>query len=184
MPRKVIVEVVERNPFGEEIDPAYLEDQSTDITEMPGYSNLRRQRDAAVQKGGKVPALPGRLHWARAQTIGGQADNRKVAEWKTKGYRVIQWEEAKALGLDVEASAAQRGTDGTIRLNEYVAMWAPPEVAAARYKAQRKATTSQYEDVVQPKLDAAAARAKAAGMDDQEFSLEVSPSGEGKRKAK
>lgn len=181
MPRKLTVVSEERNPFGEDVNVEFLEDRPTDITAVPGYSDLRQQRDAAIARGEKPKSLPGRLHWARAQTQGGQADNRKVAEWKNKGYRVVGWDEAASLGLDVESSAAQKGVAGDVRLNEYVLMYAPPEVAAARYRAQRKATMSQYEEVVQPKLDAAVARARAAGMEDQEFSLEVT-GGAGKPK--
>ena len=182
MPRKVIVEAVERNPYGEDIDPAYLEDTGTDITNVPGYSDIRKANDAITTKGGKLRPLPGRLQWARAQTLNGQADNRKVAEWKNKGYKVLGWEEAKSLGLDVDATAAQRGLGGDVRLNEYVLMYAPPKVAAARYAAQRKATSTQYDTIVQPKLDEAAARARAGGMRDQEFSLEVQVQGKDAKK--
>lgn len=179
MARKTIIEVKERNPYGEEIDAEYLERTGTSVTAVPGYSDKRQQRDAALARGEAPPPLNGRLQWARAQTLTGQPDLRKVAEWKSKGYVVLTPEKAKELGYDLAGSAAI--VEGNqIRLNENVLMYAPPAVAAARYQAQRKATDAQFAERVQAPLEASAAAARARGVKDAVFEFEVEQRGKGK----
>jgi len=81
----------------------------------------------------------------RGQAASGDADGRKVAEWRAKGYLPVKWEDADKYGIDLESSAAVKGPDGTVRLGDVVLMAAPAKVAATHYRRQREQTAEQEE---------------------------------------
>ena len=159
--RTVTIEVKERNPYGESISEAVVNDPGRTSTYVGGYSDLRAQNEVEAHKGNAIRPLSRRLQWARAERPNGDADGRRVAHWKKKGYSVPTWDEAIAAGLDISASAAIKGPDGTVRLGDTVLMWAPAPVAAAHYKAQREATR-EASDAYQHKVEDATEQANKA----------------------
>jgi len=146
MPKRVqVIEVEDRNPFGEETDPSQLTNEERDALFIDGYSDKRREFELSVARGEHPDPLKWRLHWVRGQAASGDADGRKVAEWRAKGYLPVKWEDADKYGIDLESSAAVKGPDGTVRLGDVVLMAAPAKVAATHYRRQREQTAEQEE---------------------------------------
>lgn len=146
MPKRVqVIEVEDRNPFGEEVDTSHLTNEERDALYIEGYSDKRREFELAVARGEHPDPLQWRLHWVRGQAITGDADGRKVAEWKAKGYIPVMWEDAEKYGINLQDSAAVKGPDGSVRLGDVVLMAAPAKVAAAHYRRQRELTAEQEE---------------------------------------
>lgn len=165
MPRKIIVEVQDRNPFGdvdEKTMNRIMEDPSYSASYVKGYSDKRTQRDIALREGHRPETLPFRLQWARAKTLDGRDDIRRVNHWKQRGYTKLTWAEAEAKGLDLANSGAvQKGEDGLIYYGENVLMICDADRAAYNYKKQRQATEEQAESA-QARVEAAGERLAAA----------------------
>ncbi len=175
MPRKIVVEVEERNPFGdvdEETMNRIMDDPAYSASFIKGYSDIRTQRDIAQRRGEKPPALPFRLQFARAKTLNGQDDIRRVNHWKNRGYRVLSWEEAEKKGLDLmNSGAVQKGEDGNVYYGENVLMICDADRAAYNYQKQREATQEQSE-MAEARVQAAGDRMTAAtGLDAGVFTM-------------
>jgi len=153
-----ILEVRDRNPFGEDIDEKLLRDPGRSATYLEGYSDLRTQRERAVAQGDRPDALPFRLQWVRAERVGGGTDNRKVAEWKARGYKILTYADAQKLGVHVEDSAAEKGSGGDVRLGDCVLMIADAKTAATNYHKWRSENDAQWEKRVKNYLEDSADR--------------------------
>lgn len=154
--RVTVVEVRERNPWGESIDENVVQDPSRTNLYIEGYSDVKTARELAESRGEDVKPLRHRLHWARAQSPSGNPDGKKVAEWRAKGYSVLQWDDAIKHGYKVDLSAAIKGADGSVRLGDLVLMVAPAPVAAAHHQRVRKATrelSETYQKTVETAVD-------------------------------
>jgi hypothetical protein len=101
----------------------------TDHSYVPGYSDLRKQRDmdmAAVQRGEKklkdVASLPVRLQWTRAMRVSGnEPDNTKEIQAGNDGYRTVTkadigqvWLKELPPGAKIVAGGAIRKGDVTL----------------------------------------------------------------------
>lgn len=149
MPKRVqVIEIEDRNPFGEETDPSQYHTDERDALYIEGYSDKRKAFELAVARGERPDPLEWRMHWVRSQAASGDADGRKVAEWRAKGYIPVRWEDADKYGIDLESSAAVKGPDGTVRLGDVVLMAAPAKVAATHYQRQREQTADMVEQRV------------------------------------
>lgn len=149
MPKRVeIIEVEDRSPFGDETDTGQHVTDERDALFIPGYSDRRREFEMAVARGERPATLPWRFQWVRGQAASGDADGRKVAEWKAKGYIPVAWDDAAKYGINLKDSAAVRGVDGSVRLGDVVLMAAPAKIAAAHYYRQRELTAQMEEDRV------------------------------------
>lgn len=157
--KKPVIEVKERNPFGESIDDSVMQNPSRTRTYVPGYSDKAVERERAIAEGEAPKALPARLHWVRAERSTGTPDNRRVADMKAKGYKVLLWDEAEKLGYKVSESAAHKGPGGEVVLGDTVLMMAPAPVAAAHYAANRQRIDNQFRELVQEPLERAAEEA-------------------------
>lgn len=144
MTRKPVVTAVD-NPFGTFSEEMMNGDGSAEASpfEIKGYSDVRRARERDIAEGRKPRTINnGRFYLARAVNSKDAPDNRKVAQRKAQGYTVVQWEEAKKLGIDLSDSAFQKGADGTVRMSEYVLMHCSAEKAAVNLHRVRKADES------------------------------------------
>ena len=174
MARKKYIEVEETSPFGAEVDERYLGTEARDASYLPGYSDKRMAREEAIRDGKPAPELDYRLEWVRAQRADGSRDGAKLSEWKAKGYQIISWEDAKAQGIRVDESAAQKGEDGNVYWGDSVLMIASKAVAAAHYWKQRRDTAGQPEKLVyQPIRDAHEEYAKRTGGRPEEPIFEI-----------
>lgn len=154
---KVPVEVSERsgNPFGEEVDESVLTENPRDVFYIEGYSDRRQQYEAAVARGEHPDPLPFRLQGATAQTSEGRPMGKKIAEWKAMGYKVLTWEMAKKLGLNVGDSSADHGEGDAVVIGDQVMMVADAKVAATHWQRNQQAIKSQHERFVEaPMRDA------------------------------
>jgi hypothetical protein len=162
--RTQVVEVEDRNPFGEELDGELLDQPERSITYIPGYSDKRQAFEAAQRDGNPVTPLDFRLQCVRAESAQGTADNRKVAEWRAKGYEVLSWDDAIAKGLDLDVSAAHKGAAGDVRIGDLVVMITDQKTAATHYARNREAISQQWEQrVYRPLTEAAEAYNVAHG---------------------
>lgn len=107
MGRKYI-EVHDRNPWGEEIDEALLNDPGKDSTYIKGYSDVRRERELDIARGKQPRSLKHRLQWVRAKAADGiTPDDKRVHHWTVKrGYRPLKYDEAIKLGYAVDENPA------------------------------------------------------------------------------
>lgn len=157
MARKVLVQVDDRNPFGEEFDQSILNDPGRDSTYIEGYSDVRRQRELDARDGKRPPPLRHRLQWARAKTLDGMRDDgRRIMQWQVnKRYEMLPYDEAIKLGYKVnENPAITKGEDGNAYLGERVLMYASAKVAAANLKKVLD-DTEDLKEMPQRKLEAA-----------------------------
>lgn len=155
--KTIVVEVEDRNPYGEEDDVANLDSGAPrDVLYVPGYSEKRAAFDAAVARGERPEPLDYRLQWVKAQKSNGDRDGTKIAEWKSKKYRMLTYEEAKRRGINVDDSAAHKGEDGTIRDGDLVLMIADKNVAAMHWRQNREAIDSQFQERVYTPLQESA----------------------------
>ena len=146
--RTVVIETRERNPWGESVDESLVNDPSKTTTFIAGYSDVRANREREELEGGDPRPLKHRLQWVRCERPNGEADGRRVAHWKRKGYTIPTWQELQASGYAVELSAAQKGADESARLGDLKLMWADARTAATHYQAQREATAEASQNYV------------------------------------
>ena len=71
-----------------------------DYTYVPGFSDLRRARDEAInevrrgqRRASEVPTLPMNFRWARCQNKKGEPDSRKVLGAASRGYIAVTKEQ-------------------------------------------------------------------------------------------
>jgi hypothetical protein len=153
----VVVEVEDRNPFAGEDDVADLDSGTPrDVLFVPGYSDKRIAYDAAVARGEHPEPLDYRLQWVKAQKSNGDRDGTKIAEWKSKRYRMLTWDEVKRRGINIEDSAAHKGENGTVQNGDLVLMIADSNVAAMHWRQNREAIDSQFQERVYTPLQESA----------------------------
>lgn len=157
MGKKIVqVEVKERSPWGESVDDGVVNDPTRRSTFIGGYSDVRTAFESETRAGNDPRPLQHRFQWARAERPNGDADGRKVAQWKGKGYSKPTWEEVEKAGYDLAGSAAVKGPDGTVHLGDTVLMWCPARTAAAhakRLREETKAASDAYQTRVEDAVE-------------------------------
>lgn len=163
-PKQPPVIVVHDNPFGDATEEE-LNGGDLDRFYLAGYSDKRRERELADRawragKGPKPAPLTHRFQYVSIQRADGSANRNKEAEFRSKGYRPVQFDELKALGIDPDLSTCEKGPDGTARVGSQMLMVASAGVAAREYVKHRELTDRQFE-AVQARLDDKAAQYNA-----------------------
>lgn len=128
-----------------------------DFTYVPGFSELRRQRDVAIAEviAGKraakdVPTLPVNFRWARSQNKRGDPDTRKVIRAGNRGYRVVTKDDVgEGKLLSSLPAGAMVMPDGQIRQGDTVLMVATAEKAARNEFNRRVRTESMTRGAVE-----------------------------------
>lgn len=153
MGKKIIqVEVRERSPWGESVEDDKVANEARQSTFIPGYSDARAQFEREVALGNDPKPLRHRFQFARKERPDGTEDGRRIAQWKSKGYTKVKWDEAVAAGYDLDNSACQRGPDDSVLLGDTVLMWTPAPNAARRAK-QIKEDTKAASDAYQKRVE-------------------------------
>lgn len=147
---------VTENPFGNFEPEAIQGEPLKDRFFLKGYSDKRHERELDIRAGEKPDALPRRFQYVSVERPDASPRRDKEFEWRTKGYRPVQWDEAASLGIDLEGSPAVRGPDGTVRVDTQMLMVADAATAALHYRKQRELTERQFEDHVRAPLERAA----------------------------
>lgn len=91
--------------------------QTNDWTYIPGYSDKRREFDAARARGEKVAPLPYRLQLVRVKTTQGGPDGTAAAGWRAKGYREVLASEMEGLGIEMPVGG-QKSADGFVDVGD------------------------------------------------------------------
>jgi len=148
--------IVTENPFGDFPEEQMRGNQSIDRFYLAGYSDVRKERELAVRDGKRPAPLSHRFQYVSVQRPDGSANRNKEAEFRSRGYRPVQYDELGALGIDAVASTCERAADGTVRVASQLLMVADAAVAARDFQRQRDATQAQ-QDAVKSRLDEKAA---------------------------
>lgn len=122
------------DPFGSDRDMSYV----------PGFSEMRRNRDMAVARyvnhqiqRNEIPVLPVNLRWARNQNKAGDPDSTKPVGHSTLGYRAATKADVGQPWLSAMPPGATLGAGDVIVKGDTVLMVASGD--DARKSAQRKA---------------------------------------------
>lgn len=183
MTKRELVPTTIRTEFGEVLDSPEFYDTmgaALDHTYVAGYSNLRRERDAAIARELKehdgnsskinwknVPTLPVRLQWARTtKVIGGQPDNTKEVDFGSQGYRFANKSDIGQPWLKEMPQGATTTADGSIKKGDTTLMVCDAKTAARNAASNRKAVERMHKDTVDSTM-----RAKGAA----EFTYESAP---------
>ena len=125
-----------------------------DYSYTPGFSDLKVERDLAVQKFNQglmsakdVPTLPVNMRWYRRAMKDGDPDNRRLIAARNEGYRAAVKADIGQPWLTEMPPGAWEAPDGTIRCagGDLQLMVAPKE-AAARNAMRKKMLTEEMVD--------------------------------------
>lgn len=166
MARKPLIETATVDEFGHFDDTDLLFSDRPDVTYVPGFSDIRRERDiqiAEVVHGDRDPKtvrkLPVNVRWSRSQTINKQEpDSRKIIQAEMDGYRAATKADIGSEWLTALPPGAKIQADGSITSGDTKLMVAPAEVAARNRGRKKKLTEAQLASIGGG-LDAEASRA-------------------------
>jgi len=161
-PRKQapIVRVAD-TPWGDLPTTENVESLDASIFALPGYSDERTIQELDRAAGENPSPLPYRFQFVRVQRVNGQDDNTKIAEYASRGYRIVKWDEADGLGLNLTSPdgtaqvAATRATDGTVRVGDQLLMVCPAEKVVRHARALAELQRSQFEARVSAPMERA-----------------------------
>ena len=140
MSRKFYVEVIERNPFGEEVDDSVISRPDRSSTFVPGYSDKRHAKEVAALEGRETPPLEHRFHWARRMNVSGEDFGQGVQRQHDMGYEIAKYDDVIKRGYDLTKNKAiRKAADGSAVLGDVVLTWIDAKGAAAHWKANREA---------------------------------------------
>jgi len=146
MARRVsYVEVEDRNPFGEAMDESVFQDTGFTSNWVPGYSDVRRQREIDMAEGKEVQPLAHRFHWIRDRNTDNSYEARKVSHWvNEKHYTIEDYDKLVEMGYPLaDNPGITKDPDGRARWGEHVLGVAAPEVAAAHYQKNLEAMAEE-----------------------------------------
>ncbi len=167
--RRPLVELATENEFGAvELKPLDT-DGGLDITYVPGFSDMRFQRDRAVAEvvhgdasPKDVPSLPVNVRWVRAVTGDGQQPtSQNVMLSERKGYRLATKEDIGKPWLTQLPPGAKIRADGSIANIDTVLMVADAAQVAQNRARSRQMVETQLDTIGEPISQAG----HAAGVD-------------------
>lgn len=158
----LVVPIVFSSPppeFGElKEDPRFRDehDADSDLSYVPGFSDLRRRRDREVmevmngrRRAKDVVTLPCNLRWARSANKAGEPDSRKVLSHARRGYRLVTKDDIGAEWLKELPYGASIGADGAIRQGDCELMVTDAQQAARNQREKERRTEQQMEGAKQ-----------------------------------
>lgn len=167
MAAKPLIPTMIRTEFGDVLESeAFHASQGPqgDFTYVPGYSDMRRERDQHTKEvvdGKRAPkdvrALPVRLQWVRHAKYSGQPDNRKLVEFGNLHYRSVTKDDMGTEWFKSMPEGAVLGADGTIHQGDCTLMMTDAKSAA------RAAAAIQYRTNQMTRSDSAAGKLMELG---------------------
>lgn len=157
--KKPRIEAREVSIFGE-VDQDLLRDDQTDIFEMPGYSDKRRQLELDRRAGRKWDPLNFRVQLVPVQKQTGHPDYTRVSSFQRRGYKLASPDELEGAldktlwderGHPTAGHSYTKGPDGTVRLSEYAVMICDKRRAAANLADVERRNREQQESGSQRK---------------------------------
>lgn len=158
MAAKPIVPTMIRTEFGDVLESDAFHSAAGgaqgDLTYTPGYSDMRRQRDAQLREvhegkrsANDVMKLPVRLHLARRATYSGQPDNRKTIQFVNNGYRAVTKDDiGKNDWLKEMPPSATVGPGGELFYGDTVLMVCDAKTAAKNAAVVQMRTNQMLKD--------------------------------------
>jgi len=124
-----------------------------DLTYVPGWSDLRRQRDADVREGRKPAPLPYRLQLVRVRNSMGLPDGQGAASWRAQGYQEVKVNEMKELGIAMPIGG-MASADGFVDVGDLRLFACDAQRAAQNEQNWRRATDEVQATDRAPALEA------------------------------
>ena len=138
-------------------DDLALADGSVDYTNVPGYSDLRREHDFAKAEGRKPTPLPAHLRWFRRTNRDGTPTNARTVVGLNAGYRAVTRKDLGQSWFTEMPAAAFELPDGTIGSADGQLMVLDAKSAAKRSFAKQVRMLEQNVGSQQAALTAAGA---------------------------
>jgi len=145
-----LIETVVPPEFGAlQEDPRFVAEagQNRDYSYVPGFSDLRRQRDREIvelkqgkRKSADVSTLPVNMRWARCQNKKGDPDTRKPISHGTRNYRAVTKADLGQPWFKDMPAGATWQADGTLRNGDTMLM-VVDAAGAARNEFQKRLRT-------------------------------------------
>lgn len=114
-----------------------------DVTYVPGYSDLRKERDLAIADRKKPLTLPVRLQWARNARVSGEPDSTKQWEYQSLKYRPVTKDDLGEAWFTAMPPAGSVAPDGSIRMQDMTLMVCDAQTAAQNAARVQRATERQ-----------------------------------------
>jgi len=162
--------------FGEAYENPDEKDQITgwDPTYVPGFSELRTQRDTELSEAAhgkrpphRVSALPINLRWSRRTKVNGQPDETKVQKARLNGYEPVTKDDVGQPWFKSVPDGATILPDGTIAKGDTVLMKCAADRAARNAYRKQKLTMDRLGASIQKLQEQGMATDKTAGTEVQ-----------------
>lgn len=127
--------------------------ENPDFTFVKGYSEKRREMDAARAKGLKGPKLGYRLQWVRVKDGRGNPEGMTAARFRMMGYREVRAAELAELGLEMPIGGVATA-DGFIDTADVRLFMCDAKTAARNEMNWRRATDEMQATDRAPQLEA------------------------------
>lgn len=143
--------------FGEaHIPEEGLSDVGADPTYVPGFSDLRLERDIQVAEAARgqrpksrIKPLPINLRWSRSQKVTGKPDETKVQSARLRGYEPVTEADIGQSWLTKLPDGAIKLPDGTIQKGDTILMKCAPERAAQNAYRKHQLTVERLGSSIQ-----------------------------------
>ena len=124
---------VTASPWGE-VSEEEFKTSTRDKFYVHGYSDKRAEFDKSFAKTGKGVPVDYRLQYVSVENRANQPTHEKAADYRSRGYIPVLYDECAKWGIDPTLSGFVRGEDGTCRVGSQMLMLAPAKAVAAQAK--------------------------------------------------
>jgi hypothetical protein len=163
--KRPLVRTETRAHLGETRESAEFNDMdgaAQDLTYIPGYSDLRRQRDRDMQAGRKPKPLPFRLQLVRVKNVAGAPDSRMGAWWRAQGYREVLASDMEGMGITMPIGG-MTSAEGYVDVGDTRLFVCDAQRAARNEQDWRRATDDMQVTSSAPALQAEGRRVAKPG---------------------
>jgi hypothetical protein len=167
MAKRPLVPTAARAHLGEVRESSEFNDMGAaaqDLSYVPGYSDIRRERDRAMAEGRKPRPLRFRLQLVRVKNSAGAPDSRMGAYWRAKGYKEVQGSEMEGMGIAMPVGGMM-SAEGFVDVGDTRLFVCDAERAARNERDWRRATDDLQATDSAPALEAEGRKFAKPGED-------------------
>lgn len=163
------VKAVQKSIWGEATEEqAGRKNPRIDRWFIPGYSDKMAENERRMARGLDPIPMPYRFQFVSVSNEKGEPVTRNMADYESRGYRFVQYDEKEFKKLGIECPlGAVKTADGKVRVATQVLMYAPAAVAAALARAKQNRTERRLHSAAGRVGDAVAAYNAEAGVPTQ-----------------